>query len=41
MATCDVVKWWQFGESGIDVVDSWPPVTTLQDGRCLVKVVLT
>ena len=23
----DVAIWWQFGESGIDVVDSWPFVT--------------
>ena len=36
---CDVVKWWQFSESGIDVVESWPRVTMLQDGGTLVKVV--
>ena len=38
---CDVVNRWQFGESGIDVVDSWPCVITLQYGGRLVKVVLT
>ena len=38
---CDVVKWWQFGESGIDVVDSLPRVTALQVGGSLVKVVST
>jgi len=37
----DVMKLWQFGESGIDVIDSLPPVITLQDGGILVKVVLT
>ena len=41
MAMFDVVKWWQFGESGIDVVDSWPCMITWQDGGSLVKVVFT
>ena len=35
----NVTRWWQFGESGIDVVESWPRVTMLQDGGILVKVV--
>ena len=35
----NVARWWQFGESGIDVVDSWPCVTVLQYGGTLVKVV--
>ena len=38
---CDVVKWWPFGESGIDVIDSWPCVIMWQDGGCVVKVVFT
>ena len=37
----DVVKWWQFGESGIDVVDSWPCVITWQDGGSFMKEVFT
>ena len=37
----DVVKWWQFVESGIDVVDSWPCVITWQDGGSFMKVVFT
>ena len=37
----DVVKWWQFSESGIDVVYSWPCVITWQDGGSVVKVVFT
>ena len=35
----DVARLWQFGENGIDVVDSWPRVTMLRDGGTLLKVV--
>ena len=34
-----MARWWQFDDSCIDVVESWPRVTMLQDGGTLVKVV--